>query len=393
MDSQRLPTIDTIDWSGKVALIRADFNVPLDDGAVQDSTRIERALPTIEAILQRGGTVSIMTHIGRPKGVDAAYSVQPVAEVLSALLHSPVVVLSDFDPAYRHESQTIYLYENTRFFPGETRNDPALAQRMAACCDVFVMDAFATAHREHASTMGVLSAAKETCAGYLLAEECQAITPLFDAPQKPVLAVVGGAKIGSKIDLLVSLLEWCDVIAVVGAMANTFFYAAGQEVGQSLYEPEQVALARSIMQKAMEKGVVIYLPQDYIVASAAGEKSVHKVAADVEPGDSIYDIGPETLAALNTLVSHAHTLIWNGPLGWFENPLYAEGSYAFAKMVASSNCYSVVGGGDTIRVLTESKAVEGISYISTGGGAFLALLAHRTLPIVEALSRGEGQHA
>ena len=393
MDKVLLQTIDTIDWRDKVALIRADFNVPLADSQVQDTTRIERALPTIEAILQQGGTVSIMTHLGRPKGVDAAYSVQPVAESLSALLHMPVEVLSDFDPEHTKVPNTIYLYENTRFFPGETRNDPVLAQRMAACCDVWVMDAFATAHRAHASTMGVLSYAKEACAGILFTEELTAINRLFDAPERPILAVVGGAKVSGKIDLLTSLLEWCDVIAVVGAMANTFLYAKGQEVGRSLYEPEQVELARSIMQQAMEKGVVIYLPQDYIVATEAGEKAIQKGIAEIDSTDCIYDVGPQTLMALNTLAVHSKTLIWNGPLGWFENPLYSHGSYAFAKTVAASSSYSVVGGGDTIRVLTESTGLSGVSYISTGGGAFLALLAHRTLPIIEALSTGVAQHA
>jgi len=392
MDKALLQTIDHIDWYGKVALIRADFNVPLADGQVQDTTRIERALPTIEAILQKGGTVSILTHLGRPKGIEPAYSVQPVADCLSALLHKPVEVLSDFDPEHTKTPNTIYLYENTRFFPGETRNDPELAERMAACCDVWVMDAFATAHRAHASTMGALSYAKEACAGILFAEELTAISRLFDAPGKPILAVVGGAKVSGKIDLLTSLLEWCDVIAVVGAMANTFLYAKGQEVGRSLYEPEQVELARSIMQQAMEKGVVIYLPQDYIVATESGDKSLQKGVAEIHPTDSIYDVGPQTLMALNTLATHSQTLIWNGPLGWFENPLYSHGSYAFAKSVAASSSYSIVGGGDTIRVLTESTGLSGVSYVSTGGGAFLALLAHRTLPIVEALSIGVAQH-
>jgi phosphoglycerate kinase len=393
MDKTLLQTIDAVDWHGKVALIRADFNVPLADNQVQDATRIERALPTIEAILQRGGIVSIMTHLGRPKGVDAAFSVRPVADRLSALLQKPVEVLADFDAAHPKTSDTVYLYENTRFFPGETRNDPALAQQMAACCDVWVMDAFATAHRAHASTMGVLSYAKEACAGYLFAEELTAISRLFDAPEKPIVAVVGGAKISGKIDLLASLLEWCDVIAIVGAMANTFHYAKGQSVGQSLYEPEQAALARSIMQRAMEKGVVIFLPQDHVVASEAMEAPVCKAISQVQETDRIYDVGPQTLQALDTLVTHAKTVIWNGPLGWFENPLYSHGSYGFAKIVAANNVYSVVGGGDTIRVLTESTGLDSVSYVSTGGGAFLALLAHRTLPIVEALSTGVAQHA
>lgn len=393
MDKRQLKTLDTVDWQGKVALIRADFNVPIVDNQVQDSTRIERALPTIKAILQRGGIVSIMTHIGRPSGVDAAYSVQPVAETLSALLQKPVEVLSDFDTTHQKRPDTIYLYENTRFFSGETCNDDGLAQRMAACCDVWVMDAFATAHRAHASTMGILSFVKVACVGYLFAEELQAISCLFDTPEKPILAVIGGAKVRGKMDLLAALLEWCDVIAVVGAMANTFLYAKGQEVGRSLYEPDQVALAQSIMQQATEKGVVIYLPQDYVVVAETNEQPEQKTAAEICATDCIYDVGLQTLSALETLATHAQTIVWNGPLGWFENPLYSHGSYTFAKTVATTSAYSVVGGGDTIRVLTESTGLNSVSYISTGGGAFLALLAQRTLPIVEALSTGVTQHA
>ncbi|MBT4884527.1 MAG: phosphoglycerate kinase [Legionellales bacterium] len=380
--------IKDIAWQGKVALVRADLNVPIEKGVIKDTTRIKRSLATLEYILSQGGVCTIMSHLGRPAGYDEQCSLQPIANMLATFIGKKVLLLKDFDSDKKLNPDHVYLYENTRFFAGEAENNDNLSKKMASCCDVYVMDAFASSHRKHSSTYGIMSFAKECCAGFLLESEVAAISGLFLAPKRPVLAVIGGAKITGKIDLLDSLLEFIDILVVVGGMANTFLKAKSYNIGKSLCEDDKVGLAKNIIDRAASKGVVLYLPHDFIIASPESDiEAVQKEKNEIADGDIIYDIGSGTCAALENILNNSSTVIWNGPLGMFENKLYAQGSLFFAKVLAASQAYSVVGGGDTLRVITEAGVMDSISYASTGGGAFLDLLANRSLPALDLLNK------
>ncbi|MBT4804467.1 MAG: phosphoglycerate kinase [Legionellales bacterium] len=378
--------IKDILWQGKVALVRADLNVPIEKGVIKDATRIKRSLATFEYIIGQGGICTIMSHLGRPEGYNKDYSLKPIAKMLEDFLDKKVLLLNDFDSDIELSNDYIYLYENTRFFSGETTNSEVLSKKMSSCCDVYVMDAFASSHRMHASTYGVMNFSKEACVGFLLDSEVAAIKDLFLAPKRPVLAVVGGAKITGKIDLLDSLLDFVDVLAVVGGMANTFLKAKSYNIGKSLCENDKVSLAKKLSDRAASKGVVLYLPHDFIVANPDNNiDSIEKNKNEIIDGDIIYDVGSGTCLALEEIIKNSSTVIWNGPLGMFENRLYSKGSLFFAKTLAGSDAYSIIGGGDTLRVVAEAGVVDYISYTSTGGGAFLDLLANRSLPALDLL--------
>ena len=377
--------VSDLELTGKKVLVRSDLNVPIADGVILDSSRIIAALETFKYVIASGGILTIMSHLGRPSGIgfEKEYSLRPIADVLEQYLNKPVKLLHDFS-GDNSDPSNIYLIENTRFFAGEVTACAKLSQQIAAICDVFVMDAFATSHRKHASTYAVIPYVKESCSGFLFNAEIAAIGKLFNGPKKPMVAVIGGAKISGKISVLESLLDMVDILVVAGAMANTFLQAAGHEVGRSFYEKEEIPTANNIMAKALEKGVVLYLPCDVITASNAEQQvAVTKVLAEVASEDIIYDVGPKTIAALRQIVTDANTVIWNGPLGMVEHEIYAKGSLEFARCLANSNTYSVIGGGDTLYAAQQFK--DDFSYVSTGGGAFLELLANKSLAVVNLL--------
>ena len=380
--------LDDLDVSKKVVLVRADLNVPLENGVIKDATRVTRSLPTLRHIIDNGGVCTVMSHLGRPKEHSPEFSLAPVASLLSELLGKPVKIIKQFGAEDSFSPDFVYLYENTRFYPGEDTNSPELAKLMGESCDIYVMDAFASSHREHASTFGVIDYAPISCSGFLFKEEIAAISELFHAPLRPVVAIIGGAKISSKIGLIDSLIDIVDVLVVVGGMANTFLKARGFEVGDSLCEDDQLEVARKIEVTAADKGVVTYLPQDFIIANKAQSITAdYKALTEIEFGDIIYDVGKQTITALEAIISKANTILWNGPLGMFENKLYANGSLELAQIITRSDAKTIVGGGDTIRVLEEAGLIDKVSYASTGGGAFLDYLGNRKLPALEKLTR------
>lgn len=369
---------------GKRVLIREDLNVPITDGRVANAARIEAAVPTIVECARQGASVMVMSHLGRPTEgvVDPAFSLAPVAAVLGERLGREVRLI----PAGRFDAQIapgeVVVLENVRFEPGEKANDDALAKRMAASCDVYVMDAFATAHRAHASTHGVAKHAPVACAGPLLAGEIEALRRALDSPARPLVAIVGGAKVSTKLALLESLAGLADRLLVGGGIANTFLLAAGHPVRSSLVEKDQVDVARRIADK-----VDVPVPVDVMAARKVGPDAaaVLRGADEARPGEKILDIGPATARSFRHILAEAGTILWNGPLGVFEHDQFGEGTRVVAEAVAASGAFSVAGGGDTIAAIDKYGVREGISYISTGGGAFLELVEGRGLPGVEIL--------
>ncbi len=370
---------------GQRVLLRQDLNVPLRDGVITSAARLEAALTSIRYALEQGAAVLLMSHLGRPEeGTFAAEaSLAPVAAWLSEALGQDVALISDY---LEHTPDLapgqVVLLENVRFNPGEKRNAAALAQRYAALCDVFVMDAFATAHRAQASTHGVSEFVPIACAGLLLEAELQALQALRQ-PQSPCVAVVGGAKVSSKLDLLDSLSQQTDTLIVGGGIANTFLAAQGHPVGQSLYEPDLVDTARRLL----AGGANIPLPVDVVVAKrfAADAPATVKQVADVADDELILDVGPQTAASYAQCLQEAATIIWNGPVGVFEFPAFGAGTRVVGEAIAASEAFSVAGGGDTLAAVEQFALAEGLSYISTGGGAFLSFLEGGTLPAVSAL--------
>lgn len=382
---------DAIDIAGKRVLIREDLNVPQNDaGVITDDTRIQRALPTIRSALDRGAKqVIIMSHLGRPTEGDAAgsLSLAPVAHVLSEALGETVSLLSLDDACSNTSLPRCVLLENVRINVGEAANDIHLAERYAQLCDVFVMDAFATAHRAHASTVGVAKVAKIACAGPLLCAEMKAIMPLKSVPKRPLLAIVGGAKVSSKMALLSSLVDEVDTLIVGGGIANTFLAAKGVPMGASLYEPNYLEYARDVLAKAHAQGVSLPLPVDVLVGEtfSAEAEAVCKKVADVSDTDMIMDVGPATIAQYMALISDAQSIMWNGPLGVFEFPRFSSGTMALARAIAQSDAYSLAGGGDTVAAVKQFKVADSMSYISTGGGAFLSVMEGGILPGIQVL--------
>lgn len=374
-----------VDLQGKRVLIREDLNVPVKDGVVTSDARIRASLPTIKAALDAGARVMLMSHLGRPEeGVfDEAASLAPVAKRLSELLGRDVPVIKDWLNGVDVAPGDVVLCENVRFNKGEKDNCEELSQKMAALCDVYVMDAFGTAHRAQASTHGVGRFAPVACAGPLLAAELEALGKALDAPAKPLVAIVGGAKVSSKLEVLEALADKVDQLVVGGGIANTFLAAAGFSVGQSLCEHDLIPAAKRIAEK-----VDIPLPTDVVVAKAfsADAEAVVKQVTEVAADDLILDVGPETAKRLADMMEAAGTIVWNGPLGVFEFDQFGEGTRVLSEAIANSQAFSIAGGGDTLAAVDKYNIAEQVSYISTGGGAFLEFLEGKTLPAVAMLS-------
>lgn len=386
-----LVTMDELDLSGKRVLIREDLNVPIRDGIITSDQRIQAALPTIRAALEKNAAVILLSHLGRPHEghIEAQYSLQPVANYLSEQLKQPVSLAEDYLDGLVIEPGQVVLCENVRFNSGEKENNDDLAKRLAALCDVFVMDAFGTAHRSQASTVGVAKYAPIAAAGPLLMKELSALKQALNDPQKPIAAIVGGAKISSKLTLLKQLTTKVDYLILGGGIANTFLSACGHPVGNSLYEPDLLEDAHQVMELAKTHHCQIPLPTDVVVGKAFDESvaAFNKPITHVAQDDMIMDIGPETTDAYEEILSQAKTIIWNGPVGVFEFPQFAFGTKAIAFHIANSEAYTIAGGGDTLAAIDLCGIGEDISYISTGGGAFLTFLEGKTLPAVAALDR------
>lgn len=380
-----------LEFNNKRVLIREDFNVPIHDGQITDTTRIDCAIPTIQAALKQGAAVILVSHLGRPtEGVfDEKFSLAPVAKELHKQLNHPVRFEKTWIDGVSIQPGEIVLCENVRFLKGENANDESLSQKMAALCDIFVMDAFATAHRAQASTVGVARFAKIACAGPLLDAELQALSQALTHPKKPVVAIVGGSKVSTKIDVLKNLLDKVDVLVVGGGIANTCLKAAGYDVGASLCESDYLQTAKELMTAAKAQHVQMPLPVDVAVAKSFSKdekaiiKSIDAIAAD----DMILDIGPKTIELYQQFIAKAHTIVWNGPVGVFEFANFSNGTQALANAIAQSDAYSIAGGGDTVSAITQFGVENQISYISTGGGAFLEWMEGKSLPGVEILQK------
>ncbi len=382
-------TMDDFNLSGKRVLIREDLNVPLKNGEITDDTRIRAALPTIQRALDENACVMIVSHLGRPKEgqYEEAFSLAPVAKRLTELLGQEVPLEKNWLNGVEVEAGHAVLCENVRFALGEKSNDDALSRKMASLCDIYVNDAFATAHRAQASTYGIAKYAPLVCAGPLLKAELDALTKALDDPERPMVAIVGGAKVSTKLEVLETLIEKVDQLIVGGGIANTFIKAAGYDVGRSLYEEDLVDIARQLIEKAKKRNAEIPIPVDVVCAKEFSEsapgtvKPVNEITGD----DMILDLGPETLKALKIMLVTAGTIVWNGPLGVFEFDHFASGTRDLAKAIAESPAYSIAGGGDTLAAISKFGVSDGISYISTGGGAFLELLEGKELPAVAIL--------
>lgn len=379
-----------LDLQGKRVLIREDLNVPVKNGEVRSDARILASLPTIKLALEKGAAVLVCSHLGRPE--EGVYSeedsLQPVADYLSKALDREVPLIRDYLDGVQVQAGELVLLENVRFNKGEKKNTDELAQKYAALCDVFVMDAFGTAHRAQGSTHGVAKFAKVACAGPLLAAELDALGKALKSPAKPMAAIVAGSKVSTKLDVLNSLSTVCDQLIVGGGIANTFLAAAGLPVGKSLYEADLVDTAKAIAAK-----VSVPLPVDVVVAKAFAEdaEATVKAVGDVSEDDMILDIGPQTAANFAELLKSSKTILWNGPVGVFEFDQFGEGTKVLAKAIAESPAFSIAGGGDTLAAIDKYGVGEQISYISTGGGAFLEFVEGKVLPAVEILEQRAAQ--
>lgn len=382
-------TMHDVDLAGRRVLIREDLNVPIADGEIQSAARIRACLPTLRAAQKAGARVMVMSHLGRPKEgqPDQSHSLAPVARALSEALGCDVPLVQDWLDGVDVGPGEIVLCENVRFFRGEKANAPDLAKRMAALCDVFVMDAFGTAHRAQASTEGVARYAPIACAGPLLMAEIEALTAALEAPKQPCVVIVGGSKVSTKLKLLESLSRIADGLIVGGGIANTFLAAAGHNVGASLYEPDLVEAARNIRQDIESRGGQLPLPTDVVVATEVAPEAQPEIQSvdEVESDEMILDVGPETRAVFAEMLHNAGTIVWNGPVGVFEVNQFGGGTQALAEAIAASSAFSIAGGGDTLAAIEKYGVEEQVSYISTGGGAFLEFLEGKTLPAIAVL--------
>lgn len=384
-----LISMQDVDLKSKRVLIREDLNVPIKDGIITSDQRLQAAMPTLQKALDAGAGVIVLSHLGRPTegNYDPKLSLQPVADYLAAQLHYPVKFVKDYVNGLKVKPGELILCENVRFNVGEKNNDASLARQLANLCDVFVMDAFGTAHRCHASTYGLAQYAPIAVAGPLLLSELEALERVLKAPEKPIIAIVGGAKVSSKLSLLKQMISRVDVLIPGGGIANTFLKASGKEMGVSLYEPNLIEESRTILQVAKTTGCEIVLPTDVVVGKhfqdtcPAYNKTLSHVASD----DMIMDIGPETVTRYVAMIETAKTIIWNGPLGVFEFPQFGYGTRAVAIAVANSHAFSIAGGGDTLAAIDKYDLTDQMDYISTGGGAFLQYLEGKPLPAVAIL--------
>jgi phosphoglycerate kinase len=379
-----------LDLAGKRVLIRADLNVPVKDGKVTSDARITASMPTIEYCVKAGAKVQVMSHRGRPEEgvVDEENSMQPIAEDLAAKLGSDVRLVKDYlENAPEVADGEVVLFENVRFNSGEKKDDEGLAKRYAALCDVFVMDAFGTAHRAQASTHGVGVQAPVACAGLLLSEELDSLAKALAEPARPMVAIVGGSKVSTKLTVLEALSEKVDQLVVGGGIANTFLKAMGNNVGKSLCEDDLVDTAKALVEKMKARGANIPIATDVVCGKEFSEtaEATLKAAGDVEDDDMIFDIGPDSANELAEIIKKAGTVVWNGPVGVFEFDQFGEGTKTVSMAIANSDCFSLAGGGDTIAAIQKYDIYDRVSYISTAGGAFLEYLEGKTLPAVAML--------
>jgi len=385
-----------LDLKGKRVLIREDFNVPIHDGQITSDARLRAALPTLQYAIEAGAKIIILSHLGRPNEGEfkQEFSLAPVAERLADLLQKPVRFANDWLNGLSLAAGEIVLCENVRFQKGEKRNDPVLAQKMAALCDVFVMDAFATAHRAEASTYGVAEYAPIACAGLLLANELEALHKALADPRRPLVAIVGGAKVSTKITVLEALLRKVDHLIIGGGIANTFLAAAGFPVGVSLFEPESIDAAKYLVEFAKKNNTTIPLPKDVVVAHEfkASVKGTVKSIHAVLPNEMILDIGPETIQEYTQILKNAGTILWNGPVGVFEFPAFATGTKTLAHAIVESSAFTIAGGGDTLAAIEKFGIGGKLSYVSTGGGAFLEFVEGKELPAIKILQERGAQH-
>ena len=387
-------SIEQVDLGGRRVFLRADLNAPLEQGAVSDDTRLTAVLPTIRHALDRGAAVVLASHLGRPKGgPDPKYSLKPVAERLEALLERPVPLAPDCvgktveGLARGLKPGQVLLLENLRFHPEEEANDDGFARRLAALADLYVNDAFAAAHRAHASIAAITHHLQPAAAGLLMRRELEALGRILEAPARPLVAVLGGAKVSDKIALVEHLLARVDALVIGGGMAFTFLRALGHGVGKSLVEVDRVEMARATLEAARRRGVQIVLPVDAVVAGGLDSPSGRAVSVrDIGAEQMGLDLGPLSVERFAAVLKNARTIVWNGPRGVFEKPAFAAGTVALARAVAESGAFSVIGGGDTVAAVNQAGVADRIGYISTAGGAFLEFLEGRTLPGVEALT-------
>jgi len=393
-----LKTLDGVDVAGKRVIVRVDFNVPIENGQIQDDTRIRAALPTLRRLLDGGAALVLISHLGRPKGkVRPEFTLRPVAQRLSELLDRPVAIAGDVigDDARVKVTAAkpgdVILLENVRFEPGEEKNDDELARALAALGDLYVNDAFGAAHRAHASTAGI-AGYLPAFAGDLMTSEVEALGALTGSPERPFVAILGGAKVSDKIGVIENLLSLVDAILLGGGMANTFLLAEGKAVGDSLVESDFVELASTIIRKAREQDVDLVLPVDVVAAQGLDGQAVTVDADTIPDGWAAYDIGPRTVDRFGEVIGNARTIFWNGPMGVFERSAFANGTLAVAKAVAESGAFTVIGGGDSVSAIEQSGLADKISHISTGGGASLEFIEGRTLPGIAVLQDG-GEHS
>ena len=380
--------MNEIDLSGRRVLIRVDLNVPMSNGIIENDSRIKATIPTIKLALQSNCSIILMSHMGRPKeGIfEENFSLNSVAENLSSALRREVRFISNWDKDFDINNGDIVLMENVRFLKGEKNNDPDLSKKMGELCDIFVMDAFASAHRSHASTCGVIEFAKIACIGPLFSYELESLQRIFSNPKRPVLAVVGGSKISTKLEVITSLSKSVDYLILGGGIANTVLKATGYEIGLSLHEESMLVSAKSLSQNTKNSCVIPEI-LDVLVARkfSVESKAILKNIEDVSKDDLILDIGPKTVKKYEAIIEKAATIIWNGPVGVFEFDEFSQGTKKITNAIINSDGYSAAGGGDTIAAIDKFDAAEGISYISTGGGAFLEFIENKTLPSAKAL--------